>query len=492
MAGLQLETTPKFTVLSLEDADRKDENQHIMGSPRALAAYSPQTEHVTEDDPNNVVQMMSGAFAMSMFTIPDNEDGQDNGPCCTKNDELDAADILREIAAGGRATKALADPSYWEWVGKKASTLVPLSTGSQLPRRIHGDETILTREEIEEELDDAGFVVLPPVVDEQNTGEDTPASPNEMAAAVKAVESLGWPPIFAFMLDAPWTAIQRAWGVAGAILGDDCEMEPSMFIWSLRNNEDIRCRPADSQDFQSSPPLSSIGTAYHSDAYGVDIGDGEEEKRCDRVGQQFSLPHRDFSYNEAHFPDGSARVLNVWIPLTDVTVDNGCLWVVPKEFDPMYTQSDHYDHSRPATPAFEKGVTKLRFPVAAARPLPCQAGSAIAWHNVIHWGGACGKRAKVPRIAVAATFKVQNAQATHLTSSCSELYDLLDPLRKDAQVTSEDGKNIPSSGAGASRVLPLISRARLVARALLIYEDWYDLNKSIPRKFFEMHKAYKS
>ena len=220
-------------------------------------------------------------------------------------------------------------------------------------------------------------------------------------------------------------------------------------------------------------------TTDWSGAYGVDVSDAAEEKRCERVGQNFGLPHRDFSFDEAHFPDGAPRVCNVWMPLTDATVDNGCLWVVPREFDPMYDQPAHYDHARPATPAFEKGVTKLRFPIAAARPLPCAAGSAIAWHNVIHWGGACGKRATVPRIAVAATFKVRGSRATHLTAD-GKLSGLLEPLRG-------------GESAGAL-LLPLESRAQLIARALLIYEDWYDLEKkgagmAMPGGFFELCKG---
>jgi hypothetical protein len=31
----------------------------------------------------------------------------------------------------------------------------------------------------------------------------------------------------------------------------------------------------------------------------------------------------DFSYEESHFPDGSPRILNIWMPFTDVDVDNG-------------------------------------------------------------------------------------------------------------------------------------------------------------------------
>jgi len=60
----------------------------------------------------------------------------------------------------------------------------------------------------------------------------------------------------------------------------------------------------------------------------------------------------------------------------------GCLWVVPREFDPHYDQPESYEHSRPATPSsFEKGCYKVRFPIGAARPLTAQKGSAVMWYN---------------------------------------------------------------------------------------------------------------
>lgn len=45
--------------------------------------------------------------------------------------------------------------------------------------------------------------------------------------------------VFALMFDAPWAAVQRAWGVAGALLDDDdVSLEPdSVFVWSVRRNQ---------------------------------------------------------------------------------------------------------------------------------------------------------------------------------------------------------------------------------------------------------------
>jgi len=281
---------------------------------------------------------------------------------------------------------------------------------------------------------------------------------DEMARAVRTVEDHGWPPVFALMFDAPWAAVQRAWQVAAQVLGEDCALEPSIFVWSLRRNAD----PRDGDD--------AAGDALPS---GGGSGDGGERKRCARVGENFGLPHRDFSYDEAHFSDdGRPRVLNVWIPLTEATADNGCLWVVPREFDPFYDKPDAYEHNRPATPGFENGLTKVRFPLGAMRPVPCAKGSVVCWHNVIHWGGACSKHAAVPRIALAATFKAKGSRSTHLTAD-GALDSLLDPL-------------LANKGEGGVR-LPLESRVRLIAKSLAMYEDWYDLDGgALPKPFFDM------
>lgn len=53
---------------------------------------------------------------------------------------------------------------------------------------------------------------------------------------------------------------------------------------------------------------------------------------------------------------------------------------MPREFDVYYDQPDSYEHSRPCTPSeYERGTSKVRFPMGAARPLIAQKGSAVMW-----------------------------------------------------------------------------------------------------------------
>ena len=41
---------------------------------------------------------------------------------------------------------------------------------------------------------------------------------------------------------------------------------------------------------------------------------------------------------------GCLQVLTVWIPVSDVRPDNGCMYVVPKEFDEYRDRDDVQEH----------------------------------------------------------------------------------------------------------------------------------------------------
>lgn len=116
---------------------------------------------------------------------------------------------------------------------------------------------------------------------------------------------------------------------------------------------------------------------------------------------------------------------------------------------------------------------------------------------MIHWGGACGKDAPCPRIALAATFRAKGARPSHLVAD-GQLDDLLAPLHRPHSGPSTGSGDPGSGGVGGaagdagslpleSGSLPLESRARLIAKALLMYADWYDLDGgALPEAFFRM------
>ena len=54
-------------------------------------------------------------------------------------------------------------------------------------------------------------------------------------------------------------------------------------------------------------------------------------------------PHRDRQPDVASSTfreDGMAMYTSCWIPLTDATTDNSCLYMIPSQFDPGYKDGD--------------------------------------------------------------------------------------------------------------------------------------------------------
>jgi ectoine hydroxylase-related dioxygenase (phytanoyl-CoA dioxygenase family) len=75
----------------------------------------------------------------------------------------------------------------------------------------------------------------------------------------------------------------------------------------------------------------------------------------------------------------------VWIPLTDATPDNSCIYVLPLSRDPNY----------PSHPDVES-VERLQ----DVRALPAPVGSALVWNQyLLHWGSRACARASEPRIS---------------------------------------------------------------------------------------------
>jgi len=109
------------------------------------------------------------------------------------------------------------------------------------------------------------------------------------------------------------------------------------------------------------------------------------------VGHGAVAPHRDTLGPD---PEVLARrmptVVSVWIPLTDVTTLESCLYVVPAPCDPGYHQADD-----------DRAVREDRIRLQDIRALPARAGSVIAWSpHLIHWGSRSSRFAAGPRVAV--------------------------------------------------------------------------------------------
>ena len=381
---------------------------------------------------------------------------------------------------------AFLEKTYWEEKCPKMNIKITNLTTTTIEKmnKRSPNHYILNQEKLLD-LQEEGYMVLPRINREAETRREKSLYDNNdeeyknhfttnidiqlLKDSIKKIQEIGWPPIFALVYDEFWYLLKEVHEVAMEILGCDCVLEPSIFIWSLQRKN------------------------------------AKETK----IGQNFGLPHRDFSYLESFFdseeednnsindetlieePDiinsskikmntfsilkPEPKILNVWIPLVDTNHNNGCLCVLPKEFDTVFDQPNHHDHMRAAIPVkkynYEDDTQsidyyKTRIDMGGVRALQVEKGTMISWvGNLIHYGSACSSKAKEPRVSIAFTFRNQKAQKTHL---CQD--------NVFADIFKDECFILPS----------FEMRLRMICKSLLIYQDWYQLvEKNFPPNLFD-------
>ena len=249
-------------------------------------------------------------------------------------------------------------------------------------------------------------------VDWQKVGVDLQALANTM----EALKAAGWPPVFVLMFDEAWRLLEGLFSVMQPLLGEDCELEASLYGWALE------------------PPTLTP--------------EGELEK----VGGNFGQPHRDFPYDQCHLEDGSPSVVSVWIPFVQASLDNGCMYVVPRENDPLFDQPDDKFHLTP---------TLRPFPYSHVRPLNTGAGSVLMWNTcTIHWGSSCSPaeylgEGEESRKSIAMSFRV--------------------PQSKQAMREKEWDQygRLPFTQMEIAKGIPLAERMKLCLRGLKMYSVWH-------------------
>jgi hypothetical protein len=210
----------------------------------------------------------------------------------------------------------------------------------------------------------------------------------QMAEVVCRIHSLGLPPVFVYLYDETWWLFGRLHGQLTALLGDDYAMLPEFWAW------------------YADPATGDNGWA----------------------------PHRDKGQRSL-FADGTPKSLTVWLPLTDATPLNGCIYVVPADRDPSYNTADEQ---------------QLRFELSDIRALPAAAGSLLAWTQaIIHWGARTAPRRVGPRISLSCEFQRRDE-----APFCTPLLSPTDP---------------PG----------FTDRLRLVARQIIRYQHMYALDPAV-------------
>ncbi len=121
-----------------------------------------------------------------------------------------------------------------------------------------------------------------------------------------------------------------------------------------------------------------------------------------RDGFSAAPPHRDLiGIDHSVSQGGAPTIVNVWIPLTDATPLNSCMYVLPGNLDPHYR-----------TPEHGKRGSDVR--LQDIRALPAVAGSVLAWTvHLLHWGSRSAPNAPGPRMSVATYFQRRDVVPFH-------------------------------------------------------------------------------
>jgi len=248
-----------------------------------------------------------------------------------------------------------------------------------------------------------------------------------MAKTMSNLVDKGWPPVFIFVFDQPWLMMLRLFDLMQPILNDEeATLEASMAAWSL-----------------TKPELN-------------------QASQKERVGGNFGVPHRDITYKNCHNSvDGSPDILSLWIPLEEVSLDNGCMFCVPRECDPQFDKD---------AVASDQDPFSHKFQYASITPLaPMRGGDVNVWHpNLIHWGGACSASSSLPaRQSIAMAFRVRD-ETRASTPKEVERYGRMPFTRRELQ---EGGPNYKA-------------RLRMIVKSLQLYNVWYPLYSGLNLDLF--------
>jgi hypothetical protein len=127
--------------------------------------------------------------------------------------------------------------------------------------------------------------------------------------------------------------------------------------------------------------------------------------------------HRDYFVDRGFIDGALPRVLNTWIPLTDVTTLDSCMYVVHPEGDEDY---------RTKTQEVRSEAVRLE----DIRALPTPAGAVIAFSSrVAHWGSRSSRFATGPRIAVTCVLQRRDCAPFE-----KEVLDLTRPLSWERRI----------------------------------------------------------
>jgi hypothetical protein len=218
-----------------------------------------------------------------------------------------------------------------------------------------------------------------------------------LASGSTQLRAAGLPALFLFVFDEAWRAVFGLRGVLDAVLGPDHGVVPDVWAWHLARGADEH------------------GWAVHRGLY-HDVRDAS----------------------------GRPRVVNLWIPVTDVDPANACMYVVPATLDAGFPTSK------------EPSDTDL----TNARPIPAPRGSVLLWNaNVLHWGGTMSPEALSARISLSFS-----ARAPHAAGDLGPILGFHERIDLLADMILVYGHHAPDLGDAVRWAQANMTMRRLAAR----------------------------
>ncbi len=194
-------------------------------------------------------------------------------------------------------------------------------------------------------------------------------APDRIARLLVGIENLrsaGWLPVFILLYDELWTLTQSS---------------------AMRSLIDAMLGPGSKQQ-------ANVWSHYVS---------GE-------TGGKGWYPHPD--YARGLQDDGSPHSLTVWIPLTDATLENGCIYLIPGD---RIAGGAGQNLLTPSSFSRDEVCTYLQ----AALALPARAGAMLGWQsNIIHWGSHVARipnEAPPPRVSIGLHYQREGLKAGYPT-----------------------------------------------------------------------------
>ena len=230
------------------------------------------------------------------------------------------------------------DISFWDAIFSSLHTSYPANLSSSFkPFDIESDNLELYKTR----LIDEGFIQMP-----QLQWDDWFI---DVKSAIELFERLSIPLPFIFVYCEPWLLASKLDLLIRRLFGESYYLLPDFWVW-------------------------------HVDPSKEDAG---------------WTPHRDKGPNSL-FQNGAPKSLTIWIPITNATTENGCMYVLPANRDPSYTSG-----------GFDKEKLDMQNIVA----LPAMAGSPLIWNQgVLHWGSRSQPRNISPRMSVAFEVQIANVE----------------------------------------------------------------------------------